>query len=105
MPFSFGEVGNASEVFLAQEKRHNYTTPKSFLELIALHKQMLQTKRDSTQAAQDRLQQGLDKLQGTAKAVGELEEFLKVKSVEVEEKIAAAEVLSEKVGKEKAICD
>lgn len=105
MPYSFVEVGSASDRFLASEKRYNYTTPKSFLELIALYKQMLQTKRDTTQAAQDRLQQGLDKLQGTAKAVGELEEFLKVKSVEVEEKIAAAEVLSEKVGKEKEICN
>merc|ERR1740117_1410357 len=54
-------------------------------------------------AASDRLQVGLDKLQATAKQVGELEEVLKVKSVEVEEKIAAAEILSEKVGSEKKI--
>ena len=105
MPFSFVEVNSASDRFLSNEKRYNYTTPKSFLELIALYKMMLQNKRDTTQNSQDRLQQGLDKLQGTAKAVGELEEFLKVKSVEVEEKIAAAEVLSEKVGKEKEICN
>jgi len=105
MPFSFTEVQAASADFLQKEKRYNYTTPKSFLELIALYKSMLQSKRDTTQAAQDRLQQGLDKLQGTAKAVGELEEFLKVKSVEVEEKIASAEELSEKVGTEKEICN
>ena len=104
MPFSFVAVNNAGADFLRNERRYAYTTPKSFLELIDLYKKMLQSKRDEMQSAVDRLQIGLDKLQGTAKKVGELEEFLKIKSVEVEEKIVAAEILGEKVGKEKAIC-
>jgi len=104
MPFSFVVVNEASKQFLAEQKRYNYTTPKSFLELIDLYKKMLQTKRDSLTLMSDRLQGGLDKLQGTAKAVGELEEFLKVKAVEVEQAIASAEALSEKVGIEKQIC-
>ena len=90
MPFSFVVVNDASKVFLREQKRYNYTTPKSFLELIALYKSMLQKKRDSLTLMSDRLQGGLDKLQGTAKAVGELEEFLKVKAVEVEAAIASA---------------
>jgi len=104
MPFSFVAVNAAGDDFLNDERRYAYTTPKSFLELIDLYKKMLQNKRDDMQAAVDRLQAGLDKLQGTAKKVGELEEFIKIKSVEVEEKITAAEILGEKVGKEKAIC-
>lgn len=103
MPFSFGLVNDMSAKFLERERRFNYNTPKSYLELIALFKSMLNNKRESMMAASDRLQVGLDKLQATAKQVGELEEVLKVKSVEVEEKIAAAEILSEKVGSEKKI--
>jgi len=105
MPFSFVAVNNASSEFLRKLKRYNYTTPKSFLELIDLYKKMLDTKREALLAQTDRLQQGLDKLQGTAKAVGDLEETLKEKAIVVEEKITEAEALSEKVGKEKAICE
>jgi len=102
MPFSFDAVQSESKKFLTQERRYNYVTPKSFLELIALYKLTLTTKRSNLVTAADRLQVGLDKLQGTAKQVGELEDFLKIKSVEVEQAIAAAETLAEKVGKEKA---
>jgi len=105
MPFSFVTVNNASAEFLRKLKRFNYTTPKSFLELIDLYKTMLDSKRETLLAQTDRLQQGLDKLQGTAKAVGELEEILSAKAIEVEEQIAVAEALSEKVGREKAFCE
>jgi dynein heavy chain len=44
MPFSFAAVNKASEEYLHQEKRYNYTTPKSFLELIYMYKNMLATK-------------------------------------------------------------
>lgn len=36
----------ANEKFLRIERRHNYTTPKSFLELIDFYKQLLGSKRD-----------------------------------------------------------
>jgi len=105
MPVSFSIVNAASKAYLEKDKRYNYTTPKSFLELIALFKKMLTTKRDNLNTACDRLQQGLDKLQSTAKFVGELEEQIKVKQVEVENKVNEAEVLSETVGREKSICE
>ena len=37
------------------EKRYNYTTPKTFLELIKLYKSVLARKRDQVQEAIDRL--------------------------------------------------
>lgn len=37
------------------EKRYNYTTPKTFLELIKLYKSVLSRKRNQVQEAIDRL--------------------------------------------------
>jgi dynein heavy chain len=34
-------IASHCEAFLERERRHNYTTPKSFLELIELYKRML----------------------------------------------------------------
>ena len=41
MPYSFGRVNEASVEYMTTQKRYNYTTPKSFLELIYLYKNML----------------------------------------------------------------
>lgn len=38
-------VSEMSEVFYEELRRHNYTTPTSYLELINLYLTMLQTKR------------------------------------------------------------
>ena len=40
---------------LQVEKRYNYTTPKTFLELIKLYKSVLARKRNQVQEAIDRL--------------------------------------------------
>lgn len=39
-------IDDANEKFLKLERRHNYTTPKSFLELIDFYKKLLTIKRD-----------------------------------------------------------
>ena len=62
MPFSFAAVNKASEDYLHQEKRYNYTTPKSFLELIYLYRNMLAAKRKSLEGNIQRLSNGLVKL-------------------------------------------
>lgn len=38
-------VSEASAGYLKAHRRYNYTTPKSYLELIALYKQLLERKR------------------------------------------------------------
>lgn len=43
-------------------RRYNYTTPKSFLELIALYKQLLAIKREQLKQGKDRLERGVDKI-------------------------------------------
>eukprot|EP00959_Pyramimonas_sp_CCMP1952_P263826 5517511-Pyramimonas_sp.AAC.1 len=102
MPLSFKQVGEQSKKYLQQEKRYNYTTPKTFLELIKLYKNVLQTARDKINHGVDRLQNGLDKLEKTQKDVDILVEQAKVKAVEVEEKVVSADAFAEKVGEEKA---
>ena len=62
MPFSFNLVGKVSEKFKDSERRYNYTTPKTFLELIKLYKNLLASKREVTEGQIDRLENGLEKL-------------------------------------------
>lgn len=39
-------IDEANKQFFIEERRHNYTTPKSFLELISFYKSILNTKRE-----------------------------------------------------------
>jgi dynein heavy chain len=39
-------------------RRYNYTTPKSYLELISLYKSLLAQKREELRAAKERLENG-----------------------------------------------
>jgi dynein heavy chain len=101
MPYAFKCVNEVSQRYLEVERRFNYTTPKSFLGVIDLYKSMLSRRRNDLTRAIDRLQSGLEKLIKTSKDVSILEEELKVKSVEVEEKKEQADAFAETVGQEK----
>jgi dynein heavy chain len=101
MPYSFGLVGAAAEKYLAQERRHCYTTPKTFLERIKLYTNLLSGKRKSTKDSLQRLETGLEKLNAVSKDVVILVEQAKIKAVQVEEKVVSADAFAEKVGVEK----
>jgi dynein heavy chain len=102
MPFSFRSVNEASAKILEIEKRHVYTTPKSFLELIKLFSVMLTKTKTELEDGKERYEMGVVKLKETGEVVSKLEEDLKVKQVEVEEKKKVADEQAEIVGKEKA---
>lgn len=53
---------DASVAYLATVRRYCYTTPKSYLELISLYKQLLAAKREELAAAKDRLVNGVEKI-------------------------------------------
>jgi dynein heavy chain len=55
-------VSQASQTYLETYRRYNYTTPKSYLELISLCKTLLARKRAELQAAKERLQNGVEKI-------------------------------------------
>jgi dynein heavy chain, axonemal len=59
MPFSFATVDVYSNIVYQREKRHIYTTPKSFLELIALFKQMLSKKRGEILDNKEKYEKGV----------------------------------------------
>jgi dynein heavy chain len=95
-------VGVLSEEYLKVERRYNYTTPKSFLELIAFYKHLLGMRRGEQIAAIARLDTGLNTLMRTNKDVEELQEFLKEKQKEVDAKKAACDVFLEEMGKQRS---
>ena len=101
MPFSFAAVNQASDDYREKEKRYNYTTPKSFLELIYLYKNMLSKNRAKLEGNINRLGTGLDKLEATAKDVAVLVDQVKIKSAEVEIAKTKADEVAEVVGGEK----
>ena len=70
-------VERMSEKFLASHRRHNYTTPTSYLELIRLFTGMLTKQRDAVTSKASRYKGGLQKLQDTNKVVADLQEQLK----------------------------
>jgi dynein heavy chain len=66
-------VGVASLEYLKEERRYNYTTPKSFLELIEFYKQLLNARKIEMTAQIKRLDNGLDTLQRTNEDVERLQ--------------------------------
>ena len=55
-------VTEASHQYFESYRRYNYTTPKSYLELIALYKCLLEKKRSELKAARERLENGVEKI-------------------------------------------
>lgn len=78
-----GSIDEANERFLKMERRHNATTPKSFLELIEFYKKVLFEKRGLIDKQITRYQQGLSILANTREQVEGLQENLKVMMVQV----------------------
>ena len=76
-----------------QERRDNYTTPKSFLELIALYKKLLVEKTANARSEKVRLETGLVKLRSSAAQVAEMQVQLKDEMVVVEQKKAETDEL------------
>ncbi|KAG7469713.1 hypothetical protein MATL_G00131750 [Megalops atlanticus] len=62
-------VNQASEKYRRNEKRHNYTTPKSFLQQISLYRSLLGSRRSELRRKMERVHSGLQKLQTTASQV------------------------------------
>ncbi|NWV29438.1 DYH17 protein, partial [Origma solitaria] len=112
MSFVHTSSKEMSKIYLAAERRYNYTTPKTFLEQIKLYQDLLATKRSNLSANIERLEKGLMKLQSTASQVDDLKAMLAVQEIELKQKnedtdklIHVVGVETEKVSKEKAIAD
>ncbi|XP_039757462.1 dynein beta chain, ciliary-like [Pararge aegeria] len=102
-------VNQMSAVYFTNERRYNYTTPKTFLEQISLYSRLLTEKTKNLKMMIFRLENGLEKLASCAADVAvlkvtlaEQEIILKVKNKAAEELIEVVGAESEKVSKEKA---
>eukprot|EP00742_Colponemidia_sp_Colp-10_P004139 GILJ01004417.1.p1 GENE.GILJ01004417.1~~GILJ01004417.1.p1 ORF type:complete len:2854 (+),score=646.67 GILJ01004417.1:919-8562(+) len=98
-------INEANQKYLSLERRYNYTTPKSFLELIDFYKKLLANKRDKIQKQISRLETGLSTLQNTKNKVEELKLDLQLKLVQVQEKKVATDELIEQMGKASAVAE
>ena len=98
--------------FFKSERRYNYTTPKSFLELVKYF-ELLITRQDGDIENQiARLEKGLQVVANASQSIAVLKEKIEKKSVEVEaeqkktnEVLAVLEVENEKISGEKKIVE
>uniref|UniRef100_A0A8D2N8R8 Dynein axonemal heavy chain 17 n=1 Tax=Zonotrichia albicollis TaxID=44394 RepID=A0A8D2N8R8_ZONAL len=105
-------VNEVSQLYLSNERRYNYTTPKSFLEQIKLYQSLLLSKDRELKAKMERLENGLEKLKSTSAQVDELKAKLAAQEVELKQKNEDADKLiqvvgveTEKVSRKKAVAD
>ena len=94
-----------SEKFFQSLRRHVYSTPKSYLDLIKLYTETLQKRRDVLGENRRRLQNGLLKLRETNQIVAELQEKVKEFQPKVIQKAADAEVMLKRVAVDQETAD
>lgn len=69
MAYVHMSVNRMSREYAANERRYNYTTPKSFLEQIKLYRSLLGQKSKDLASKMERLENGLQKLRSTSAQV------------------------------------
>jgi dynein heavy chain len=98
-------IGEANVEFLAAERRHNYTTPTSYLELITFYKMLLGTKRGGISDQIQKLETGLQIMQSTTEKVEGIQKLMEVKMVDVGIEKEKTNELIEVVGRESLIAE
>uniref|UniRef100_A0ACB8FV70 Dynein heavy chain 11, axonemal n=1 Tax=Sphaerodactylus townsendi TaxID=933632 RepID=A0ACB8FV70_9SAUR len=112
MAYAHTSVNEISAKFRQNEKRYNYTTPKSFLEQIMLYKNLLEKNVQKISQHKEHLVNGIQKLKSTSSQVEDLkyklasqEAELLLRNQDAEALISKIGLQTEKVSKEKAIAD
>lgn len=72
MAYVHATVNQISKIYLQNEKRYNYTTPKTFLEYIFLYRKLLVDRSGEHTSRIKRLQSGMAKLAECARQVDAL---------------------------------
>ncbi|XP_011314378.1 dynein beta chain, ciliary-like [Fopius arisanus] len=100
MSYVHSSVNEISEIYLQNERRYNYTTPKSFLEQISLYSKLLSEKISNSQGMIGRLENGLTKLASCAEQVDDLKAILAVQEVDLKKKNEIADKILAEVTEE-----
>ncbi|RXM27080.1 Dynein heavy chain 11, axonemal [Acipenser ruthenus] len=98
--YAHTSVNEVNVKYQQNEKHYNYTTPKSFLELLKLYKNLLGKKRKELTQKMERLENGLQKLQTTASQVEDLKAKLAIQEVELHQRNKDMEALIAKIGQQ-----
>jgi dynein heavy chain, axonemal len=98
-------VDSANDDFRERERRNNYTTPTSFLELINFYSMLLAKKQGFIVAQIERLEKGLYTMDSTTKQVDLLKEQLVIKMEQVEVEKKSTDILIDDVNREAEIAD
>ncbi|NXX96308.1 DYH1 protein, partial [Centropus bengalensis] len=69
-------VAEKCQVYLAELGRHNYVTPKSYLEFLGIFNSLIGKKKHELETAKKRMKGGLNKLLQTAEDVAKMQEEL-----------------------------
>lgn len=102
MAFVHLSIDDANKRFLAQERRNNYTTPTSFLELINFYKMLLGKKQGAIIVEIEKLENGLDIMAKVTEQVDDLKKRIEVAMVDVANEKEKTGKLIEIVNKESA---
>uniref|UniRef100_A0A5F8GSV7 Dynein axonemal heavy chain 11 n=1 Tax=Monodelphis domestica TaxID=13616 RepID=A0A5F8GSV7_MONDO len=109
MAFAHTSVNELSGRYYQNERRYNYTTPKSFLEQISLYKTLLKKKQQAVAQRKEHLANGIQKLETAVAALkGKLasqEGELQLRSQDAEALIAKIGLQTDRVSQERATAD
>ena len=98
-------VENSSKNYKEELNRHNYVTPASYLQLLAVFKDINETKKAELGTLRKRLQIGLDKLLDTTHEVAILQEELKASRPLLEQANRETEETMQQIVTDKASAD
>ncbi|XP_074517159.1 dynein axonemal heavy chain 1 [Sebastes fasciatus] len=98
-------VAKKCEQYLAELSRHNYVTPKSYLELLKMFSNLIGRKKQELCGARQRMKTGLDKLLSTAEGVSKMQEELETMRPLLEEAAKDTEVTMETIKKDTVVAE
>ncbi|KAM7402690.1 hypothetical protein PAMP_017906 [Pampus punctatissimus] len=98
-------VARKCEQYLAELSRHNYVTPKSYLELLKIFSDLTGRKKQELCSARQRMKTGLDKLLSTAEDVSKMQEELETMRPLLEEAAKDTEVTMETIKKDTVVAE
>ncbi|CAG9464833.1 unnamed protein product [Pedinophyceae sp. YPF-701] len=89
-----------TERFLAEQRRYNYVTPTSYLELLASYKELLGRKQQEISTIKRRYEVGLDKLEATEASVAGMQEELIALQPQLDAAVVETDAAMEVIAKE-----
>lgn len=105
LPFAFESTTALAVDFFRREQRCVYATPKSFLECLALFRELLARQHERHERAVTRLASGLEKMDATRDVVATMERELVATLAEAEAKRALAEELAGRLQTDKDVVE